>query len=563
MIKPPINDDGNPVLSNPNLWALDGNAPRFRVCNTSAGMFEPDTMTLLDVWKHVCTSQWSPTKLLLNCEDGTGSWISAATLITKRPPGVIPSIIDLIPVERRDGPTIPGTVIPWSNLAYLDESWREYTVRLASTASYLYFGIVECGWDDGAIRNQIIPILASPPAKGTPLEPHSIFESIAPIPKHIGKGRDVFRQLGIGVDSVIRGVNAYPTSAPPESVLAGDEWLRRGDIVFFNSSAGAGKSVAAFHLAMAWGMGLPYLGISPSRPLRILHFAGEDDEVTAGECREGLLAHTGILFERPLRPDEIPGLDTMLRTEHGQHLAGDAFVNHMNRLLNREPADLVIINPLLSFVGGDIVAEASDFLRQKLAPLAEKHDCAILIMHHTVKLGKRSWDDIDPIYSAIGGAEPANVARSILCLAPTPAPGLHVLHVGKRISTGWVDESGAFVTKMYFKRSTQPRRPAWLPVSHAEAEEMISGVKAKGGAPKKCSPERAVEILREKGGRAWRADLLKWTANACGCSEGTAKNSIDDARTAGLIHEISRKPPGKMQTQLWFFLPDVGAGEPG
>lgn len=58
---------------------------------------------------------------------------------------------------------------------------------------------------------------------------------------------------------IVRGVNDYPTDIPPESVILGNGWLRKGDISTFISTAGAGKSVATTQAAMAWGIGLPYL----------------------------------------------------------------------------------------------------------------------------------------------------------------------------------------------------------------------------------------------------------------------------------------------------------------
>ncbi len=545
----------------PYLWAINGEATAFFVCMPTGGM-NSIPITAREVRKHVVEGRWDPESVLLKRKDGAGTWITAAALGIKIPPDAIPHV-DRIPREMRVGPNIPGTIVPWLTLDRLAGPSRESLARTASAASHFYKGIVDDHWSDEKIGDEIARMLATFPEEGSPLCLSEVQKAMLPIPYHIAYGKDLIKRMRFDVDNLVRGVNHYPTHAPPESVLAGDEWFRRSDIFFLNSSAGAGKSVVAFQLAIAWGLGLPYLGIAPSRPLRILHFSGEDDEVTAGQCREGLLAHAEALFGRPLTKDDLSRLDEMLRTEHRQCRTGNEFVAHLDKLLRQEPADLVIINPLMSFVSGDIVAEVKDFLREQLTPVAVEHDCGILIMHHTVKLRKNGWDDIDPIYSGLGGAEPANVGRSILCLAPTSAPGLHVLHVGKRDTTGWVDADGEFAKKAYFKRSNQPKRPAWLPVPHAEAEEMISGAKAAGGAPRKCSPERIAEILREKGGRAWRADLLAWTIDVCGCSEATAKKALREARDAGMISEISKKPEGKGQTRTLFFLPDIGPGEPG
>jgi hypothetical protein len=64
-------------------------------------------------------------------------------------------------------------------------------------------------------------------------------------------------------DSMVRGFMSFPTDPPEEDILAGNAWLRVGDVHFFNSSAGAGKSVALIQASMAWGLGLPFLSIKP------------------------------------------------------------------------------------------------------------------------------------------------------------------------------------------------------------------------------------------------------------------------------------------------------------
>jgi hypothetical protein len=291
---------------------------------------------------------------------------------------------------------------------------------------------------------------------------------------------------------VIWGVNDYPTVTPPETVVLGRGWLRRGDIATFISTAGSGKSVAVTQAAMAWGLGLPYLGISPTRPLRILLFSGEDDGVTIGQCREGFLEHSEAITGRQLSAADLEPLDRMLRIEFCREHVGLRFHAHLTELLLEQPADLVIVNPLLSYLGGEVVAEASTWLRAGLMPILQEHDCAAFIAHHTPKLAKDGWDNTDDTYSAIGGSELANIPRAILTLRPTTAEGLSVVKVSKRQTTGWKDSRGSFTPCYFTKRSDNPERPAWLPVSSDEAADMIADTKAasasgKGG--KKATPQ--------------------------------------------------------------------------
>ena len=341
---------------------------------------------------------------------------------------------------------------------------------------------------------------------------------------------------GTSRSMLVRGVKSYPTVCPPESILLGNDWGRRGDVLTFISTAGAGKSVAVTQAAMAWGLGLKYLEIEPARPLRILLFSGEDDGVTIGQCREGFLENSKAITGRQLTAQDLDLLDSMLRIEFIREHVGEHFHSHLARLLKEEPADLVIVNPLLSYLGGEVVAVASKWLRGGLMPILQEYDCAALVAHHTPKLAKDGWENTDDTYSAIGGAELANIPRAILTLRPTGAEGLSVLKVSKRQTTGWKDAYGKYVSHCFIKRTEDPTRPAWIPIDSGEAEEMISNSKQSGNAKqgsKKVTPEKVVEIVTTQPVK--RQDLIARVRALCECGESTADRAIKDAQEDGLI----------------------------
>ena len=351
---------------------------------------------------------------------------------------------------------------------------------------------------------------------------------------------------------VVWGISGFPTETPPEKVLLGNGWIRRGDCATFISTAGAGKSVGITQAAIAWGLGLPYFGIEPSRPLRVLLFSGEDDEVTLGQCREGFIDHAEALTGRCVTPGEIDTLDAMLRVDFSREHVGDRFHAHLAGLLTEHPADLVLVNPLLSYVGGDIVKEASPWLRSGLLPLLQRHDCAAIVAHHTNRMARDSWDNTDDVYSGIGGGEIANIPRSVLTLRPTKDEGLFVLRVGKRTTTGWRDSDGNFTASFYLRRSNDPSRPAWLPVPHAEAEEIIGSARGSTGRPKKCTTEDVFAVLGK--GAASRAGLIEELRRRTGCGETAAKDAINDARPD--LHEWTVPNPQGGRAIVWFCLPE-------
>lgn len=356
---------------------------------------------------------------------------------------------------------------------------------------------------------------------------------------------------------IVAGVNSFPTIVPTETVVLGESWIRIGDILNLVSGAGMGKSVVGFQAPMAWGLGLPYLGIKPPRPLRILIFSGEDDGVTIGQCREGFLVNSKAITGRQLAAADLALLDSMIRTEFIREHVGERFHPHLASLLRESPVDLVIINPLLSYIGGEIVACASEWLRAGLMPILQDHQCAALVLHHTPKLSKDSWNLMDDTYSAIGGGEVANIPRSILTLKPTPAGGLFVLTVSKRQTCGWRDGNGKFVTSYFMKRSGNPERPAWIPVPYDEAEDLIaSGVSAgsSGRSSRKVTDSQVVEALQV--GPTQRQALIDRLMKNCRCSDKPAKNAIRDALLGRLILATS-EPSGRGGNPIqWLSVPE-------
>lgn len=352
---------------------------------------------------------------------------------------------------------------------------------------------------------------------------------------------------------LVRGVSDFPTDTPPERVLLGNGWLRRSDCATFISSAGAGKSVGMTQAAIAWGLGLPYFGIHPAHPLRVLLFSGEDDDVTLGQCREGLLDHGEAVTGRRIERGELVALSDTLRVDFSREHVGDRFHGRLAKLLSEEPADLVLVNPLFTYVGGDIVKEASHWFRVGLLPILQEHDAAAIVASHTNRMAKDSWDNTDDIYSGIGGGEIANIPRSVLTLRPTKDDGLFVLKVGKRQTTGWKDGDGNFTPAYFLRRSSDPSRPAWLPVAHDEATELLDEA-GTGTKHRKCTPADALACLAT--GAMARPQLLESMKRRCGCGLSAAKTALAEARRNEAVHEWEEPNPNGGKAVLWFCLPE-------
>jgi hypothetical protein len=350
---------------------------------------------------------------------------------------------------------------------------------------------------------------------------------------------------------IVRGVVTFPTETPAEHVLLGNGWLRRGDAATLISSAGAGKSTGITQAAICWSLGLPYFGIAPARPLRVLLFSGEDDAVTIGQCREGLIDHAKEITGRNITRSELETLSAMLRTDFSREHVGKAFHQRLDALLTAEPADLVLINPLLSYIGGEIVSEVSEWFRVGLLPLLQKHEVGAIVASHTNRMARDSWENTDDVYSGIGGGEMANIPRAVLTLRPTKSEGLWVLRVGKRVTTGWTDTAGQFSTSYHVRRSGDPQRPAWLPVDEDEAAELLDGQEA--SKPRhKADVGDVVEIVRT-GAVALPVVLEKLQAK---CGLTTAKTTVKRAEELELVSSFNEPNPNGGKARKFLCLPE-------
>jgi hypothetical protein len=129
-------------------------------------------------------------------------------------------------------------------------------------------------------------------------------------------------------------------------------------------------------------------------------------------------------------------------------LCGDKFLARLRRLIREHKPDIIWIDPLQAYAGGDLKEPAvtTPFLRNGLNPILDEADCAAIISHHSTKTiyhDTSQWTQTDHSYFGAGGAEIANVVRAILNIEHTQAPGVFKWRAAKRFDRiGWCDEQG-------------------------------------------------------------------------------------------------------------------------
>jgi RecA-family ATPase len=231
---------------------------------------------------------------------------------------------------------------------------------------------------------------------------------------------------GIGtVINVGRLLEFKPAEDPNN--LFGQRWLCRGGSALLVGPSGVGKSSLVLQLAVGWAVGLPVFGIEPVRPLRTLLMQAEDDEGDLAEMFQGITTGLALTAEQL---DQMK--DRLVIIRDAVH-TGQQFAAAIQVLIERHRPDLVVFNPLLSFIGEDVTRQevCSQFLRSWLGPIAEATGVAWLAVHHTGKppanqKTSKSWSS-DWGYTGLGSSELTNWARAIMVLRHVDPGSFHLM----------------------------------------------------------------------------------------------------------------------------------------
>jgi RecA-family ATPase len=210
-------------------------------------------------------------------------------------------------------------------------------------------------------------------------------------------------------------LNFKETEDPTQ--LLGKRWICRGGSALWVGSSGLGKSVLCMQAAITWAIAESFFGINPhGNGLKSLIIQAENDEGDVAESIQGVFKAMNLTEEqRALVMANVAIVRDCTST-------GEKFVDRVRRLVEKHKPDLVWIDPLLAFIGGDLSSQetASAFLRNMLNPLSLSAGFAWMLIHHTPKPLREGngYQGHDKAYSGFGSSELTNWARSVLTLAP-------------------------------------------------------------------------------------------------------------------------------------------------
>lgn len=256
--------------------------------------------------------------------------------------------------------------------------------------------------------------------------------------------------------------------------LLGERFLCTGGGMVFIGPSGVGKSSASMQQDVCFALGMETFGMQPRRPLKMLTVQAENDDGDLKEMINGVLKGVEGLSELTL--EERALLNQNCRIVTISDKSGDAFLLELDGLLEAHKPDIVRIDPLMAYLGGDPTDTKllSAFLRAGLNPLLARHHCAVIINHHTPKVNNRDtskWSALDFSYSGLGSSELVNWARCILTIEKTSDRKVFKFIASKKGERiGWKDPFGQPEEARFFEHSKESGQICWQEASDASVE---------------------------------------------------------------------------------------------
>jgi hypothetical protein len=213
-------------------------------------------------------------------------------------------------------------------------------------------------------------------------------------------------------------VASLPLIPPKRLWLHGND-LMRGGVSMFVAPGGKAKSTWLLTCGLACASGRPLLGAHIfGGPLNVLYISAEDPIDEIARRLRAAMQHHG-LSDADVASYHVIGAATwglsLLRTVGAAPMIDEQGWSALRAELDRIQPDVLIIDPLINFMGGVDANNnsAAALLIGQLAALAAGRRIAIMVAHHAAK-GR----DPTSAESAMGAASFVNLCRIALSIEP-------------------------------------------------------------------------------------------------------------------------------------------------
>lgn len=301
-------------------------------------------------------------------------------------------------------------------------------------------------------------------------------------------------------------------------------YLCRGYGAWIIGSSGLGKSSLHFQMGICFCLGRPFFGVAPMRPLRVIVIQAENDLGDVSEMAKGICDGLHIdAFEDD--GEAFTRLNENLKVVSVSGKLGLEFCEWMEREITAFKADIVFVDPLLSFAGVDVgrTEQASQLCRVWIDPVLRRTGAVLISVHHKGKPKEKTRNAgpasiYDRMYDGLGSSELVNWARAVMLLDSLGDDGPFTLTFAKRGRRAWATHP-----------NDEPTQTVWLrhAINGGIFWEQIEPPEPVVVEPKKAGPKSKVAALA--------ASNLSEVLSVCP-KDGESANSIGKR-----FHKFSRK----------------------
>lgn len=213
----------------------------------------------------------------------------------------------------------------------------------------------------------------------------------------------------------LESIISYDPENDPDNLI-GDRWIRRGSSMLFVGQSGCGKSSMAFYQGLCWARGAAWFGVQPVRPLKIAYIQAEND---IADQHDSLKGAAMSVFGPDAWQDGLRQAGMLFFREATR--TGADFATMLRRLVRKTKSDIVYIDPLLSYIGGNPsdIEVCSNFTRHLLQPIMMETGVVLILVHHFPKpkgQNEKPESVADLAYSGFGSSDLTNWAREVIVM---------------------------------------------------------------------------------------------------------------------------------------------------
>ena len=341
-----------------------------------------------------------------------------------------------------------------------------------------------------------------------------------------------------------------------ENSLIGYEnrFLSRGGSWVWVAPSGVGKSTLLTDFCLHASSGSDWHGIKFRKPMKTLVVQAENDEGDIAE-QFGGSKRTGN-FTREQFENGLSNIVIFHETE----LTRDGFCKSLERRIIGTKAELVCIDPLLSYAGDDISLQsvASQFLRNWLQPVLKRTGAIAIIIHHTGKParegnGQRGWSESDFAYLGLGSSEITNWSRAVSTFTQVGQDsGVYRFLIAKRGKRAGLRDlsTGEPTNCIYLQHSGKG-----LGWERCEAPEVVEKPR-NGGRVSKLSDDNVISPFKGATSSLRKDRLIAQLQTVHDVSQKTVRDAVSRLLLANVIKLESTSPrDGGGTPYEWLTLP--------